>query len=110
MKYKLKKDLPDIKAGTIFTDENCSRGLVVYRDEKYEIVYNKSEINFDEWFLPIRWKPEKGKYYYTIVSYIKKEEWQGDMGDDICYNDHNCFETREEGQNNINNMLDKLKK
>lgn len=109
-RYKLKKDTPTVKAGTIFEEESDS-----YNSKKLvEVVpdwclirpwFAVSDIdNFDDWFEeikePKRWRAEGGgKYWYLddcgVV--LSNEEW----GDDTDYFRHsigNYFKTKAEAE------------
>lgn len=75
-KYKLLKDLPLYKAGTVCTlsycmlefSENSDGGRVVMTEQ--EITALKRHGRFDEWFEEFEengvWKPEEGDDYWNI--------------------------------------------
>lgn len=90
MKYKLLKDTPTIKAGTIFEE------VISDYDELKELVritpigaktspqFTIQDIyNFDEWFEKmedsIHWKPKIGDRYFYISGYgtVYSETWHG---------------------------------
>lgn len=90
MKYKLLKDTPTIKAGTIF--EKVVRGVdgikgsavVVPIGANTDFQWTIKDIdNFDEWFEEItdsiHWEPEDGEEYFYISSYgtVYSETWHG---------------------------------
>lgn len=109
-RYRLKKDTPTVKAGTIFEEKSDS-----YNGKKLvEVVPDwclirpwlaVSDIdNFDEWFEeikePKRWRAEGGgKYWYLddcgVV--LSNEEW-GDDTDDFRYRIGNYFKTEAEAE------------
>ena len=93
MKYKLLKDMPTIKAGTIF--EKVVRGVdgikgsavVVPIGANTDFQWTIKDIdNFDEWFEEIKepvdsihWKPKIGDRYFYISGYgtVYSETWHG---------------------------------
>lgn len=109
-RYKLKKDTPTVKAGTIFEEKSDS-----YNGKKLvEVVpdwclirpwFVVSDIdNFDDWFEeikePKRWRAEgDGKYWYLddcgVV--LSNDEW-GDDIDDFRYSIGNYFKTEAEAK------------
>lgn len=109
-RYRLRKDTPTVKAGTIFEEKSDS-----YNGKKLvEVVpdwclirpwFAVSDIdNFDDWFEeikePKRWRAEGGgKYWYLddcgVV--LSNEEW-GDDTDDFRYSIGNYFKTEAEAE------------
>lgn len=98
MKYKLLKDTPTIKAGTIFEEivsmSDGTRELAVAvpgEDIPEDPQFAIQDIdNFDEWFEEIQeptdsihWKPKKGEKYFYINEYgdIECETWNNDDAD-----------------------------
>ena len=97
MKYKLLKDTPTIKAGTIF--EKVVRGVdgikgsavVVPIGANTDFQWTIKDIdNFDEWFEEIKepvdsihWKPKKDDEYFWMNSYgeTQPDVWDGDSID-----------------------------
>lgn len=94
MKYKLLKDTPTIKAGTIF--EKVVRGVdgikgsavVVPIGANTDFQWTIKDIdNFDEWFEEItgsiHWKPKWGDKYYHInyTGYVSLTTWEDDSAD-----------------------------
>ena len=90
MKYKLLKDTPTIKAGTIF--EKVVRGVdgikgsavVVPIGANTDFQWTIKDIdNFDEWFEEItdsiHWEPKIGDRYFYISGYgtVYSETWRG---------------------------------
>lgn len=73
-KYRLKKDLPTLKAGAIFSDkdgEEMSWGSNLHHTAEsgmFYRFYTKEIDNFDEWFEPVadEW-PQKGDTYWTVA-------------------------------------------
>ena len=73
MKYKLLKDLPYAKAGTIFNEDIKSDGTRVLEQYRYTIPTVDID-NFDEWFEQtkeeptdsIHWKPKYDDWYFYI--------------------------------------------
>lgn len=98
MKYKLLKDTPTIKAGTIFEEivsmSDGTRELAVAvpgEDIPEDPQFAIQDIdNFDEWFEEIEgltdsihWKPKKDDEYFWMNSYgeIQPDVWDGDSID-----------------------------
>ena len=103
MKYRLKKDLPDLEAGELFDDADSfghetssmfdSRGA--YRFEKDDIKH------FDEWFEDLgsqKWTQKQikqiefgeHKSVYVVVRFIKSQNYIGydnELGDVIASNE-----------------------
>lgn len=104
MKYRLKKDLPDLEAGEIFDDTDGfghetssmfdSRGA--YRFEKDDIKH------FDEWFEDLssqKWTQKQikqiefgeHKSVYVVVRFVKSQNYIGydnELGDVVASNEH----------------------
>ena len=104
MKYRLKKDLPDLEAGELFDDTDSfghetssmfdSRGT--YRFEKDDIKY------FDEWFEDLgsqKWTQKQikqiefgeHKSVWVVIRFIKSQNYIGydnELGDVIAQNEH----------------------
>lgn len=95
MKYKLLKDTPTIKAGTIFEEivsmSDGTRELAVAvpgEDIPEDPQFAIQDIdNFDEWFEEmeeptdsIHWKPKIGEKYFYIDEYgnVEREIWDND--------------------------------
>lgn len=95
MKYKLLKDTPTIKAGTIFEEivsmSDGTRELAVAvpgEDIPEDPQFAIQDIdNFDEWFEEIKeptdsihWKPKIGEKYFYINEYgdVEHETWDDD--------------------------------
>ena len=100
MKYKLLKDTPTIKAGTIFEEiVNMSDGTreltvaVPGEDTPQDPQFTIQDIdNFDEWFEEIEeptdsipWKPKKDDEYFWMNSYgeTQPDVWDGDSIDSM---------------------------
>ena len=98
MKYKLLKDTPTIKAGTIFEEivsmSDGTRELAVAvpgEDIPEDPQFAIQDIdNFDEWFEKIEeptdsihWKPKKDDEYFWMNSYgeTQPDVWEGDSID-----------------------------
>ena len=115
MKYKLLKDTPTIKAGTIFeevaSDFNQWKELVRIAPigAKASLQFTIQDIdNFDEWFEEIQeptdsihWKPKFGDIYWRIDSdgEIVERRWQDDeinKYDYLSANAYNCLEEIEQ--------------
>ena len=100
MKYKLLKDTPTIKAGTIFEEiVNMSDGTreltvaVPGEDTPQDPQFTIQDIdNFDEWFEEIKepvdsihWTPKKDDEYFWMNSYgeTQPDVWDGDSIDSM---------------------------
>lgn len=87
MKYKLLKDLPYAKAGTIFNEEVKSDGTRVLEQYRYTIPTIDID-NFDEWFeqtkeeptTSVRRTPKMGEPYFYVDEYgnVEREIWDND--------------------------------
>ena len=103
--YKLKKDLPNIKAGETFIVKSDEHGFL------YLVIVNKISLalmeinNFDEWFKKVekKWKPNIGQYYWYITETgnlrqsVRKENEGGEMYGvffDLQFELGNVFETK----------------
>lgn len=109
-RYKLKKDTPTVKAGTIFEEESDS-----YNGKKLvEVVPDwclirpwlaVSDIdNFDDWFEEIpenkRWRAKYGGEYWYLddCGVVLSNEECGDDTDDFRYSIGNYFKTEAEAE------------
>ena len=102
--YKLLKDTPDLKVGTVFEERINIFGIksLINEDLNYQFVVEKID-NFDDWFaeLPKEYKRRRvrygGEYYYLsddgTISY--SEDYR-DTEDDYRYNTGNYGRTAEE--------------
>ena len=87
MRYKLLKDLPYAKAGTIFNEDVKSDGTRVLEQYRYTIPTIDID-NFDEWFeqtkeeptTSVRRTPKIGEPYFYIDEYgnVEREIWDND--------------------------------
>lgn len=98
MKYRLKKDLPWMKAGKIFQvyDSRSEKVIELLADGE---VFTYPRDTFLNWFEEVdkRWKPEdKEKYLYlnTALSPVGAA-WLNDSSDETWHSIGNCFRTRE---------------
>lgn len=112
MKYKLLKDTPTIKAGTIF--EKVVRGVdgikglavVVPIGADTDFQWTIKDIdNFDEWFEEIQeptdsihWEPEVGEKYWFINEYnlVSERTWTDDSKDFNVHSIGGVFRTAQE--------------
>lgn len=119
MKYKLLKDTPTIKAGTIFEEivsmSDGTRELTVAvpgEDTPQDPQFTIQDIdNFDEWFEEIKepvdsihWTPKKDDEYFWMNSYgeTQPDVWDGDSIDSmrlalgmVYRTEEECEEARE---------------
>ncbi len=87
MRYKLLKDLPYAKAGTIFNEDVKSDGTRVLEQYRYTIPTIDID-NFDEWFeqtkeeptASARRTPKMGEPYFYVDEYgnVEREIWDND--------------------------------
>lgn len=112
-KYRLKKDTPEFKTGSMFTrrkyeygdyDDDC-----LFADISPGVspvpAFDISLIdNFDEWFEEIKesgwWKPKFNDKYYFLGGTIKVrvQGWLGDEFDEYRYSVGNVFKTKESAE------------
>lgn len=107
MKYKLLKDMPTIKAGTIFREivrEDGSKILKEYdSNNKITILVNEIK-NFDEWFEEIKepvdsihWKPKIGDRCFVLENTnIRPTNYTGMLRDYNAWRTGRVFRTEEE--------------
>lgn len=112
MKYKLLKDTPTIKAGTIF--EKVVRGVdgikglavvaLIGADTDFQWTIKDID-NFDEWFEEIQeptdsihWEPEVGEKYWFINEYslVSERTWTDDSKDFNVHSIGGVFRTAQE--------------
>ena len=115
MKYKLLKDTPTIKAGTIFEEiVNMSDGTrelsvaVPGEDIPQDPQFTIQDIdNFDEWFEEIKepvnsihWKPKKGDQVFLLGGngQIFSSSWVGANSDNKWLEFGNTYRTEEEAE------------
>ena len=106
-KYKLLKDTPDLKAGTVFEESTnyFDTKFLINEDLNYQFVVEKIE-NFDGWFEEIseykRWRAEQTDCdvptYFSATTYGEAcvEEDALSSYDDFCYDTGNYFKTEDE--------------
>lgn len=115
-RYKLLKDTPTIKAGTIFEEASDFDGIrelvrIVPAGTKMIKIYPTIQdiYNFDEWFEEIQkiqeeptnsihWKPKRGDTYWIIYSDgdIDYDCWNGNSTDIARYEMGSIYRTEEE--------------
>ena len=113
-RYKLLKDLPVAKAGTIFRlNDDGHLHADILQDYDDTIVYSKSDLDkfpniLTDWFEEVnestRWKPEKNHIYYFVIgdSYVAGDVWYGGQCvDDDRFDLGNCFQTKEEAERTV---------
>lgn len=101
-KYRLKKDTPEFKAGTVFDMvENIDVGKVLTmnapREDDYAFEVDSID-NFDEWFEEVKpslGEPNRGDSYYFINGggVIIYTAWANSPEDRFRYLTDNCFRT-----------------
>lgn len=100
MKYRLKKDLPDMEAGEIFDDtDSFGHETSSMFDSKGAYRFDKDDIkHFDEWFDPVtdKW-PQKDDTFWSIssdgTSFL--DSWHNYTDDRRKMAIGNVFKTRE---------------
>ena len=121
MKYKLLKDTPTIKAGTIFEevtsdfDELKELARITPIGAKTSPQFTIQDINnFDEWFEEIEepvdsihWKPKFGNIYWCIDSdgEIIERRWQNDEVNEYDYLSANAYNDLKEIEQARNRRL-----
>lgn len=122
MKYKLLKDTPTIKAGTIFEEivsmSDGTRELAmavpgedIPEDPQFAI---QDIDNFDEWFEEMEeptdsahWKPKIGERYFYIdtYGYMESEIWSDDFDDNRLMSLGVAYRTEEECKEALDRKL-----
>ena len=102
-KYRLKKDTPEFKAGTVFDMiENIDVGKVLTMNAPREDAYAfevDSIDNFDEWFEEVKqpsWeKPDLNHLYFYVddTGPISNRFWLGCSVEEMRWSLGNCFKT-----------------
>jgi hypothetical protein len=96
MKYKLLKDAPFNKAGTIFEEKG---NYLICKDTNTQSHISNS-INFPEWFAPVDewWKPtsEQNYWYVTSTGEVNKTSNDENFFDNQAVAIGNCFPTKEQ--------------
>lgn len=103
MKYRLKKDLPDMEAGELFDDtDSFGHETSSMFDSRGTYRFDKDDIkHFDEWFEEVKeptWVRKKikqiefgeHKSVYVVVRFIKSQNYIGydnELGDVIASNE-----------------------
>lgn len=113
MLYKLLRDTPTIKAGTMFrevvSDYDGARELarITPIGAKTSPQFTIQDIdNFDEWFEEIKepvdsihWKPRIGDRYWTSDNTgVYSQVWRDDEFDRDRYESGKVYKTKEEGE------------
>ena len=104
MKYRLKKDLPDMEAGEIFEDtDSFGHETSSMFDSRGAYRFDKDNIkHFDEWFEDLgsqKWTQKQikqiefgeHKSVYVVVRFVKSQNYIGydnELGDVIASNEH----------------------
>ena len=122
--YKLLKDTPTIKAGTIFrevvSDFDGARELarITPIGAKTSPQFTIQDIdNFDEWFEEIKgpvdgihWKPKIGDRYWTSGNTsVYSQVWRDDEFDRTCYELGKVYKTKEECEKAYKRELAKVR-
>lgn len=124
MKYKLLKDTPTIKAGTIFEevtsdyDELKELVRITSIGAKTSPQFTIQDIdNFDEWFEEIKepvdgihWKPKIGDRYWTSGNTgVYSQVWGDDEFDRGRYESGKVYKTKEECEKALDRELVKVR-
>lgn len=122
--YKLLKDTPTIKAGTIFrevvSDYDGARELarITPIGAKTSPQFTTQDIdNFDEWFEEIKepvdgihWKPKIGDRYWTSGNTgVYSQVWGDDEFDRDLYESGKVYKTKEECEKALDRELAKVR-
>lgn len=114
-KYKLLKDLPGLKTGTIF-EINGDKVVMSTRDYKAPVHRPSANViqKHPDWFEkvkeevhPLLWKPEKGETYFFLEHKVIREAmWlDHDEIDKSYWLTGNCFPSEELAQASYNQQL-----
>lgn len=108
-RYKLLKDLPTVKAGTIFQEivreVDDSRALKEYETTSKDSILISEINNFDEWFEEIKeptdsihWEPLPGDIYWYLsnTGVVLKKKWMSSPDDIMRYVIGNTYRTEKE--------------
>ena len=114
MQYKLKKNLPSLDIGTLFTRGNSPMHgdyLMNSNDGFTIIMYLKNIKNFDEWFEKVKWEPGYNVkfFYFNLKFELKSTVWNDAEVDCVHYEAGNCFKTEQDCQEKINQIKEILK-
>ncbi len=106
-KYRLLKDLPLAKVGTIFEKANST---MCQCDGKLDVPLEFFIGKFDEWFEEAEesgsWRPMRQDPYYFAISNgdITNDAWTGCKVDEERYAFGNCFETEKQAEEAVERM------
>ena len=102
-KYKLLKDLPGIKAGSIIENDHA------YFDFGFCDVRHFRFNNYPDWFeeIPTKWKPKEGQEYWYVSSdgNVSLMRWRDNALCNFYFEFGNCFPTKQAASE----MRDKIK-
>lgn len=117
-RYKLLKDLPTVKAGTIFQEivreVDDSRALKEYETTNKDSILISEINNFDEWFEEIKeptdsihWEPLPGDIYWYLsnTGVVLKKKWMSSPDDIMRYVIGNTYRTEKECDKAYNRKL-----
>lgn len=98
MKYKLLKNTPEAKAGTVMEENPINGQIQIPGTTAY--YHRKNIYCFSEWFAPIdeRWKPKHNEEYFVFGTPTGESTWWDDEIDAARFAIGNCFRTREEAE------------
>lgn len=101
-KYRLLKDLPDLKIGTIFKQDECGEKYGYTSDITAGAIINYTEYYLKlhaDWFEPVeeRFRAETGGKYFYISGLIRAIGWyeENGNGDKENFTSGNYFRTEE---------------
>lgn len=108
-KYKLLKDLPNYKAGTIFEVgiNTITQVIEIYTINNNDYKYLKAHIFNTDWFeeikeveYPLNWRAEEGEYYFFIdeCGYICKTADYRCKEDNCRWKIGNYYQTEEQAK------------
>ena len=115
-KYKLLKDLPNLKKGTIFSENNPFFGarILVTKTKDASINFITNEV-FEKFFEEIQeeptdsihWKPLPGDIYWFVDYWgvVNDTRWDNTIADDYNFNSGNVYHTEEECRKARNRRL-----
>ena len=104
-RYKLLKDLPGLKKGTIFSEDNSFFGAKILTTKTKDAGINFISNEFFEKFLEeiqdptdsIHWKPEPGDTYWFVDYWgvVNSTDWDNTIADAYNFDSGNVYRTKE---------------
>lgn len=112
MNYVLKKDLPNLKAGAVFTQRHGVYDVDIDGTGHCFSLFKNTVENNPDWFEPEVWKPNANDRVFTVSSTGEVGDWifnTNGIFSELYLKSGNCFRTKEAAERAADKIREILK-